>query len=94
MLLHFNVKPILVFDGCNLPSKAGQEERRRKYVPLSLDICKSLFDCRNFFSVRELPSVLRGSFPWKIGVLSDVVRTQPLYEINIFSLYHINFPED
>ncbi|XP_029187428.2 exonuclease 1-like isoform X2 [Acropora millepora] len=30
MLLHFNVKPILVFDGCNLPSKAGQEERRRK----------------------------------------------------------------
>ena len=33
MLLHFNVKPILVFDGSYLPSKAGQEERRRKYVP-------------------------------------------------------------
>jgi len=30
MLLHFNVKPILVFDGSYLPSKAGQEERRRK----------------------------------------------------------------
>ncbi|XP_068681697.1 exonuclease 1-like [Montipora foliosa] len=30
MLLHFNVKPILVFDGSHLPSKAGQEERRRK----------------------------------------------------------------
>ncbi|KAM7433475.1 Rad2 nuclease [Porites harrisoni] len=30
MLLHFNVKPILVFDGSYLPSKAGQEEQRRK----------------------------------------------------------------
>jgi len=30
MLLHFNVKPILVFDGSYLPSKAGQEAQRRK----------------------------------------------------------------
>ena len=50
MLLHFNVKPILVFDGCNLPSKAGQEERRRKYVPLAWISVKVCLIAENFFS--------------------------------------------
>ena len=30
MLLHFNVKPILVFDGRNLPSKSETEKKRRE----------------------------------------------------------------
>ena len=29
MLLHYNIKPVLVFDGRNLPSKAGTEKKRR-----------------------------------------------------------------
>ena len=29
MLLHHNIKPVLVFDGRNLPSKAGTEKKRR-----------------------------------------------------------------
>ena len=29
MLLHFNIKPVLVFDGRNLPSKAQTEKKRR-----------------------------------------------------------------
>ena len=29
MLLHYNIKPILVFDGRNLPSKAHTEAKRR-----------------------------------------------------------------
>ena len=29
MLLYYNIKPILVFDGRNLPSKAPTEARRR-----------------------------------------------------------------
>ena len=30
MLVHYNIKPILVFDGRNLPSKALTEEIRRE----------------------------------------------------------------
>ena len=30
LLLHYNVKPILVFDGRNLPSKARTEAKRRE----------------------------------------------------------------
>jgi exonuclease-1 len=41
MLLHFNVKPILVFDGRNLPSKSETEKKRRenrvKYRKMALD---------------------------------------------------------
>ena len=29
MLLHHSIKPVLVFDGRNLPSKAGTEKKRR-----------------------------------------------------------------
>ena len=29
MLLHHNIKPVLVFDGRNLPSKAKTENKRR-----------------------------------------------------------------
>jgi exonuclease-1 len=42
MLLHFNVKPILVFDGRNLPSKSETEKKRRenraKYRKMALVI--------------------------------------------------------
>ncbi|XP_014665920.1 PREDICTED: exonuclease 1-like [Priapulus caudatus] len=30
LLLSFGIKPVLVFDGCRLPSKAGTEKRRRE----------------------------------------------------------------
>lgn len=30
LFLHYNIKPILVFDGRNLPSKAGTEKKRRE----------------------------------------------------------------
>ena len=30
MLLYYNIKPILVFDGRNLPSKAPTEAKRRE----------------------------------------------------------------
>ena len=29
MLLHYNIKPVLVFDGRNLPSKAHTEKKRK-----------------------------------------------------------------
>lgn len=32
MLLHFKVKPILVFDGRNLLSKQETEKKRREFV--------------------------------------------------------------
>jgi hypothetical protein len=35
MLRHFGVKPILVFDGGNLPIKRDQESTRRSYVHFS-----------------------------------------------------------
>ncbi len=31
LLRSFNITPVLVFDGGALPSKKGQEEKRRKY---------------------------------------------------------------
>jgi hypothetical protein len=33
LLRSFNITPVLVFDGGALPSKKGQEEKRRKYLP-------------------------------------------------------------
>jgi 5'-3' exonuclease len=33
MLQHYNIRPILVFDGANLPQKRDQEKLRRVYVP-------------------------------------------------------------
>lgn len=32
-LLSKNIKPVLVFDGCHLPSKKNVEKTRREYVP-------------------------------------------------------------
>ena len=32
LLIHHGVKPILVFDGFNLPAKAGTEKKRREYA--------------------------------------------------------------
>jgi len=35
-LLSFGIKPIMVFDGCRLPSKQEVEKSRREYVRLLL----------------------------------------------------------
>ena len=47
MLLHHNIKPVLVFDGRNLPSKAHTEKKRRskRFEPF--------FFCAIRFSISE-----------------------------------------
>ena len=37
-LLALDIKPIMVFDGCHLPSKKGVETARREYVYRLFDI--------------------------------------------------------
>jgi len=46
-LLSFGIKPIMVFDGCRLPSKQDVEKSRRQYVRVELSVCLSgsLFVC-------------------------------------------------
>ena len=34
-LLSMGIKPVMVFDGCRLPSKEGVERQRREYVSMS-----------------------------------------------------------
>jgi hypothetical protein len=43
MLKHHKVIPVVIFDGAYLPSKAGTEHERRRYVGFDYQI---LFKCK------------------------------------------------
>jgi exonuclease-1 len=59
MLLHFNVKPILVFDGRNLPSKSETEKKRRenreKYKKMAKECLREgkVKEARDYFQVQH-----------------------------------------
>ena len=66
MLLYYNIKPILVFDGRNLPSKAPTEAKRRENRERYRNMVSAIpliITGVNAGSTSDLPNIIFLSYP-------------------------------